>query len=233
MCDTGNSMQVVCAVTEALLHRRRTGEGGFCHTSLLNAGALFNSANFLTPAGPSKRRRQNKTQTGTGPDDRLYQAADGWIQVCALRAEEWAALCRAMGLGAAAPDGEAEAALEAAFRALPVEEAWARLDRAGVPAEVSRDTYDGMKGFLFEPELFELGLVSEYEHPNMGKMRQFGHTIFFSETPGKIQGPPPLVGQHTVEVLESLGYDRARIEALHAAGVVDWPDAEYEQKFVL
>jgi len=49
----------------------------------------------------------------------------------------------------------------------------------------------------------------------------------FSETPGLIHGPPPLVGEHTVEILEWLGYDAGQRDELRADGVVYWPDGDY------
>ena len=60
-------------------------------------------------------------------------------------------------------------------------------------------------------------------------MGQYGSFIVFSETPGNIKGPPPLVGEHTVEILEWLGYCEAErdMEALKAEGVVYWPDDNY------
>jgi crotonobetainyl-CoA:carnitine CoA-transferase CaiB-like acyl-CoA transferase len=69
-------------------------------------------------------------------------------------------------------------------------------------------------------------MVAEYEHPILGRMRQFGSLIDFSETPGRIGGPPPLVGQHTREILAWLGHDDAAMETLKAAGVVYWPGAD-------
>ena len=233
MCDTGNAMQVVVAVNTALLHKERTGEGGFCHTSLLNAGGLFNSANFLTQDGPVPRPRQNKSQTGTGPDNRLYQTADGWVQVCAYSADEWRALTSVLNLGDAARDAATEEQIIAALAPLFTQDAWQKLDAAGVPVEIARDTKDGMEGFLFEQEMADLGLVVEYEHSLLGKMRQFGHLINFDETPGHIQGPPPLVGEHTREIMSDLGYDAARIDALHASGVVYSPDEHYDERYAL
>ena len=59
-------------------------------------------------------------------------------------------------------------------------------------------------------------------------MRQFGELVQFSETPGTIvERPPPLVGEHTREILEWLGHDAAEIDALHAEHVVGWPAGDY------
>ena len=70
-------------------------------------------------------------------------------------------------------------------------------------------------------------MVADYEHPLLGAMRQFGNVIDFSETPGRIAGPPPRVGEHTRPILEELGYTGPEMDALKASGVVTWPDADY------
>jgi crotonobetainyl-CoA:carnitine CoA-transferase CaiB-like acyl-CoA transferase len=54
-------------------------------------------------------------------------------------------------------------------------------------------------------------------------MRQYGNLIDFSETPGKVHGPPPMTGEHTREILEWLGYSAADMDELKADGVVYWP----------
>ena len=58
-------------------------------------------------------------------------------------------------------------------------------------------------------------------------LRQFGSLIDFSETPGLVHGPPPLVGEHTVEILSWLGYTEPAMEELKAERVVYWPDDTY------
>ncbi|HEY3674101.1 MAG TPA: CoA transferase, partial [Acidimicrobiia bacterium] len=45
-----------------------------------------------------------------------------------------------------------------------------------------------------------------------------------SDTPGRIAGPPPLLGQHSREVLAELGYSDAEVEYLRDRGVTLWPD---------
>lgn len=97
------------------------------------------------------------------------------------------------------------------------------LDDAGVPNEVSLDNHNGMVG-LFDADLERLGMVVEYEHPTMGRMRQFGELVHFSDTPGLIHGPPPRVGEHSRELLEELGFSGKDQDALKARGVVTWPD---------
>ena len=84
---------------------------------------------------------------------------------------------------------------------------------------------------LFDSDNVELGLVARYAHPILGEMRQFGELIDFSETPGRIAGPPPLVGQDTRAVLRELGHHDPEIDALIADGVCYEPDEHYAERF--
>ena len=52
------------------------------------------------------------------------------------------------------------------------------------------------------------------QHPELGRFEHFGTTIDFSDTPGRIWGPPPLVGQHTREIMHEYGFDDTEIDAL-------------------
>ena len=65
----------------------------------------------------------------------------------------------------------------------------------------------------------------------LGAMRQFGHLITFSETPGSITRPPPLVGQHSREILREAGYRDADVDTLIAGRVVYEPDDAYRERF--
>jgi len=95
-----------------------------------------------------------------------------------------------------------------------------------VPNEVPVDTKAGDL-VLFDGDNERLDLVAEYEHPHMGHLRQFGQLIQFSETPGLVHGPPPLVGEHTREILAWLGYTDDEIDTLGADNIVNWPRPEY------
>jgi crotonobetainyl-CoA:carnitine CoA-transferase CaiB-like acyl-CoA transferase len=91
-----------------------------------------------------------------------------------------------------------------------------------VPVEIAHP--DAGRTWYDRPDLVAAGLVADYEHPQYGRFRQFGHLVHLSETPGRIAGPPPLLGQHSREVLAELGYSADEIQALRERGVTVWPD---------
>ncbi|HZP29945.1 MAG TPA: CoA transferase [Acidimicrobiia bacterium] len=231
MCDAANALLSVVGVLLAVFHHRRTGEGQELWTSLMDGGAVFSSDTLLRADGtPEFRPKLDAEQRGFAPGYRLYETQDGWIQIAAVRDQEWDAFCRCAGVVEAhehAPDRDAVVAqLEDAMRT-KTSVSWSYLlDDAGVPNEIPVDVMGG-KLALYDADVERLGMVVDYEHPMLGTIRQFGHLINFSETPGRIFGPPPLVGQHTREILEELGYTGAQMESLRAAGVVSWPDEHY------
>ncbi len=115
------------------------------------------------------------------------------------------------------------ATLETFFGAHTMQSAFDVLDAAGVPVEMARE--DARRTWFTQPDLVAAGLVADYVHPTYGRFRQFGHLVGLSETPGRIAGPPPLLGQHSREVLADLGYTDAEIADLRDLGVTLWPDA--------
>jgi crotonobetainyl-CoA:carnitine CoA-transferase CaiB-like acyl-CoA transferase len=80
---------------------------------------------------------------------------------------------------------------------------------------------------LFDDELVRLGLVTEYEHPLLGRTRQFGNLVSFGDTPGVQDRPTPRLGEDTRELLGRLGYDEAAMQDLHDRAVVTWPGDDY------
>jgi len=223
MCDTGNAMLSVVGVLLALAHRDRTGEGQELWTSLLDAGTLFASDALIVDGAPIERPRLDPGLHGLSAGYRLYETADGWIQVAAIGAEPMAALRECTH--AADDDG-----LEDAFRTRTSQQWRSTLDEAGVPNEIPYDPDAGF-GALSDPVNVALGVATELEHPTMGTVRQHGTLVELSETPGRVQGPPPLVGQHTQEILTELGLGVADQEELREAGVVTWPGDDYEERY--
>jgi crotonobetainyl-CoA:carnitine CoA-transferase CaiB-like acyl-CoA transferase len=239
--DVAAAMPSVTALLIALYHREQTGEGQFMWASIFHGSMLYTADSWLGPDGqPSPRATLDKEQLGLSALYHLYETQDGWLQLAAVKDEHWAALCRAMGASHLTEDNrfsnrasreahrdELTAELAARFMTdLAVN--WRKvLRQAGVPAEISADTWDG-ETILFDEELVRLGLVTEYRHPILGRVRQFGNLISFSDTPGRQDRPTPMVGQDTREIMAEMGYDTTTVEDYAARGVVGWPTDAYQ-----
>jgi len=220
--DTGNGFLSAIAIVQALAHRDRTGEGQFCTTSIVNAQLLVSSTVIARADGtPLERPRLDAVQTGFSALHRLYECADGWLCVVATEDAQAAALCRTLGVARAADDEALARALEARFRTQRAADWLAALDAAAVPAEVCDP------GFALrlhdDAEAAKRRLTVSYRHPFVGRLDQIGLVYSLSETPGRIQGPPLVVGQHTRELMRELGHTDAQVdEAVAAKWAGEW-----------
>jgi crotonobetainyl-CoA:carnitine CoA-transferase CaiB-like acyl-CoA transferase len=94
---------------------------------------------------------------------------------------------------------------------------WIReFEAAGVPVGPVNRIGD----MLADPQVKAREMVVEVEHARAGRVSALGLPIKFSDTPGAVERAAPVLGQHTREVLSSLGYSDAQIDALRDAGAV-------------
>ncbi|HVW42026.1 MAG TPA: CoA transferase [Amycolatopsis sp.] len=231
MCDAACAFQSAVGVLLALYWREKTGQGQLVDTSIVTGGLFLNSDAWTGAAGPSTRPKLDAAQTGFGPLYRLYRTSDGWIALACLKEAHWTALTRvvpALAGDARFADGQARvdnsaalaSVLESRFAEDTAANWFSRMDAAGVPVEIADE--GATTRWFTDPETVAAGLVAEYQHPEYGRMRQFGHLLNFSETPGHIWGPPPVLGQHTREVLSKVGYSDAEVADLRERNVIAW-----------
>ncbi len=213
----------------ALEHRDKTGEGQFVDTSLLEAALT------LTVWESTEHWATGRTPKALGSAHRLsapYQAlraSDGWFTVGAANDKLFDAFCHAIGRADLFDDGRfADRAERLANRRALADEIerttvketrahWlARLDAAGVPAGPI-NTYPEA---LSDPHTLARGLVVDLVHPGAGPIKNLGVPVHLSDTPGAVDRPAPLLGQHNDEILAELGYDAAARDRLRAAGAM-------------
>ena len=90
------------------------------------------------------------------------------------------------------------------------------LGAAGVPCGRIRSVAE----VCSNPQLVDRGKVVQQPHPTAGAVRMIGQPIELSETPARIETAPPLLGEHTTDVLRKAGYSEDEIRTLRANRVV-------------
>ncbi len=203
--DTGNGYLSAIAILQALSHRERTGEGQFLHTSIVNAHLLNASMTSLDADGaPAPRPVLDAMQTGWNDRYRLHETADGWLCVALVTDTHVV---------------EFERLTAAGLETRTASEWFELLDGAGIPCEVADP--DFVLSVFDDPELVDKGWVTSYEQALVGRMHVAGLLFDLHATPGRIQGPPIAVGEHTRTILREIGCNDDRIDELIAVGAVN------------
>lgn len=232
MVDILTSLYATSAILAALHHRAvHGGEGQHIDVSLLECGvaALSHYAQSFLVSGVCQPRRGNGGFGGI--PSQAFVCADGdEIFVVASAPHQWTSLVRVLGRPDLAdhPDfATVSARIENRDRVLEIltgifatntTEHWVgELESADVPVSYVND----MHGVFANPQIVYRGVKTTIEHPVAGTLDVVGNPIRLSATPIKDYSAPPLLGEHTAEVLgERLGVTRRELEQLAARGVL-------------
>ena len=133
--DYGTGLMACYGVALALLHRRRTGEGQFVDSALAYTATMLQSALLQGYRGKEWNEPHGQEARGSGPLDRMYEVADGWVYLVAKR-EEIARVWDFRDIGSRSGD-ELERWMEERMRSRSVPEWLKVLGRAGI-ARASR-----------------------------------------------------------------------------------------------
>jgi crotonobetainyl-CoA:carnitine CoA-transferase CaiB-like acyl-CoA transferase len=216
-------------ILSALEYRERTGQGQFVDTSLLEA------AMALTVWESTEHWATGQTPKALGSAHRLaapYQAlraSDGWFTVGANNDKLFDIFCRAIGRPELRADTRFATrerrlanrrALAAEIETTTVKESrahWlARLEEDGVPSGPI-NTYPEA---LADPHTLARDMVIDLVHPGAGPIKNLGVPVKLSDTPGAVDRPAPLLGEHTDTILAELGYGESERHALRANGII-------------
>jgi crotonobetainyl-CoA:carnitine CoA-transferase CaiB-like acyl-CoA transferase len=229
VADLMAGMFAAYAVQVALYHRERTGVGQMIDTSLLDgqlAMLTYQAGRyFATGEAPSSSGNQHPTIVPYG----VYRASDAYFNLAVGTEDLWRRFCAAFELEPLRSDprfatnrdrlahrDQLNALLEPLFAGHTINQIQELMDQASVPCGAVRDLH----GVFTDPQVAALNLIEPLDHPTAGAIKVVGPPYRFSETPPSVRLPPPLLGQHTDEVLRELAYDDAAFAALREARVV-------------
>ena len=226
--DKTTAVTAAQAITAALFARERTRKGQHVKLAMLDT-----MVSYLWPEGMSGMTlvgREVKAQRAQLSPDLIFATEDGYITAGAVSDVEWKGLCKALDreewlederfltVNDRAVNATLRLEMTAEVLATNSSEFWlARLDTQGVPCAPVLTRED----VLTHPQIEANGLLSEYEHPIAGRIRQPRPAALFDQTPAAIRRHAPGLGEHNAEVLEELGYNEQRRQQLIDAGVIE------------
>ena len=228
--DIGAGMWSAFAITTALHHRDKTGEGQYIDISMLDAQVawLTYQAAFLF-ANDEPPKRMGAAHPTLVPYQ-AFMCSDGkYINVAVGSERIWERFCQGMGREdlkdhpdysvnsvRVAHRGAIVSMLQEIFLTRPVSEWVEDLQAANVPCGPINDLAD----VFADPQVLARDMLQEMPHPTLGTIKQTGLPIKFSRTPGGLDLHPPLLGEHNQEILSSLGYSDADVQSLKDASVI-------------
>jgi formyl-CoA transferase len=228
IADMVSGLYAAQAILAALMRRERTGLGGRLDVSMLDAMASLLTFNagiyFATGKSPARRGSAHATISPYEP----FEAADGWINVGVANDKFWKLFCPAIRHAelasdprfATAPDRVVNrASLKEILKPIFKQKSRAHwrsvLEKAGVPVGEIRTVGEVCEA----PQLIERGVVQAVQHPAAGDVRHIASAIRFDDAPPPPARRPPLIGEHTAEILlEWLGLSAAQVDKYAAQG---------------
>lgn len=231
IADIAGGMFAAFAINGALFARERDPErrGQYIDTSMLGGqvAMLTYQAGILFTTGKVPEMLGNAHPI-VAPYD-TYPTADGYVNIAVGNDGIWQRFCKAMGLDAYCDDpryetnagritnlGELNQVVSAALAKYTSEEVVQRLDKAAVPCGPIHDVREVME----DPQVHHQELVRQVPHSSLGEVTVAGFPYHFSGTPLHNRYGPPLLGEHSREILGELGYDEDTVRAWCASGAV-------------
>ncbi len=213
--DLFAGQNAIIAILAALQARTLTGRGQHLDISLFDSqlGWLANVASNYLISGKLPKRHGN-AHANIVPYQ-SFQASDGWFAIAVGNDKQFVRLCEMLGKPEIAMDekfamnsgrvqnrAEITSLLASIFKAASVSEWLAKLDEAEIPC----GPIQNFEQVFLMPTVKEREMLVKMDHPTIGEIPLVGSPLKMSDTPVEYRLHPPLMGEHTQEVLRELGY---------------------------
>ena len=227
LADKVSALTAAQAVSSALFHRERTGEGQHIKLSMLDATVAFFWPEGMQ--GLTFAEKETDVRKTFSSIDLIYETQNGYITISVISDKEWKGICIALNCEELISDErfvtslarrrnseERRAVIGDLVEGWTSEEILEELDRNDVPCAPLLDRTELMD----HPQLIASKTVEKIEFEGFGEVRQAKPAAEFSLTQSEIRKAAPKLGQHSVEILQALGYDRNNLDQLLKAEVI-------------
>ncbi len=230
IADIGAGMYATQAILAALLERELGGSGGQkIDISLFDgqvAWMTYMASNYFATGTPPKRMGSKHP---TIAPYQAFETRDGYVVVAVASENIWPNFCAAIERENLTDDSRfktnadrvanrdaLDSLLADEISQYETDELLELLDEYDVPAN---DVHD-MEDVFESPQVQARGMLQEVAHPTAGTVEMPGSPMHFSHTPTTIRRHPPLLGEHTRELLGEAGYDETGVQQLIDSDIV-------------
>ena len=227
VADKTTAMQVVSAVSAALFHRERSGEGQEIEVPMFETMVYFTMAEHLWGmafepqiGGPGYTRLMSHHR-------KPYQTLDGYIAILPYLDAHWESFCKLSGRLDLLADPRFKTLSNRVTNIDDTYQETAKTMATRTTAEwvaifgetsVPTIVVNSLQELKDDPHLKAVGFWQEVEHPTEGRLRMTRFPVTFSATPADVRRLPPRLGEHTTEVLHEAGLSEADIQSLFSSG---------------
>ncbi len=227
IADKISALTAAQAISSALFHRERKGEGQHIKLSMLDATVAFFWPEGMSGLTFAEKEADHKKSFSS--IDLIYESSDGYITMSTVSDKEWAGFCTAVGRPELVNDERFATARArrqnivarreiagAEIVKRPTQELLQILDAQDVPCAPILSRQE----LLDHPQIEESGTVSRQQVEGFGEVRQAIPAARFQLTESTLRLPAPKLGQHSLEILAELGYGERESKELIDANIV-------------
>jgi crotonobetainyl-CoA:carnitine CoA-transferase CaiB-like acyl-CoA transferase len=224
IADLTASFHIVSAILAAVYHRNRSGEGQRIDINLLNSILSLATQEITLYFNTHSEPERSAAGIGhpcVGAPMGVYRTRDGYIVVAMMPIGKVAELVGIDGFGDNDSRNLLENRDEVKRRLEPgfARKSTAELMESFMKADIWAAPVNSFPALESDPQVRHNQIVVSFDHPKAKQFRTIGPPIRFSRTPSNIKRPP-LLGEHSREILKEIGYPDSDIEQLVRDGVV-------------
>src|SRR3990170_3993606 len=235
LIDMGTGMWSALGILAALLERERTGEGALVDTSLYETALSYIGYHLVGYLADGTVPEGQGTVFPMVAPYQVFSTRDGELMIAGGNDRLFSLVCDVLGMSELASDArfltnpdrvrnreELVTLLSARLRERDTTDWQERLTAAGVPAAPVADVAD----IVHSPQTAALEMIQAVPHPRIPELRLAPLPLSFDGERAQHRSSPPLVGEHTAEVLAELGYPEDEVASLATDGVIRLGEAD-------